>query len=90
MVPYLVVYHWRYFPACGIRVPDLKAAPRVGYVKIKQFQDYTPTPGTLSTAMYVTGLDRDTLQSIHVPRGDRERREQRQTLEKYLTRPRRR
>ncbi|MBM9605127.1 YgiQ family radical SAM protein [Desulfopila inferna] len=26
---------------------------------IRQFQDFTPTPGTLSTAMFVSGLDRD-------------------------------
>ncbi len=28
-------------------------------LQIRKFQDFTPTPGTLSTAMYVTGLNPD-------------------------------
>ena len=51
-------------------------------LKARQYQDFTPTPGTLSTAMYVTGLDRDTLTPIPVAKGAAERRRQRQELEK--------
>ena len=47
----------------------------------RQLQDFTPTPGTLATAMYVTGFDRDTMKPIHVARGSRERRQQRKALE---------
>jgi uncharacterized radical SAM protein YgiQ len=55
---------------------------------VRQFQDFTPTPGTLSTAMYVSGLDRDTLRPIFVPRGRIERRLQREALESVsLKRP---
>jgi hypothetical protein len=46
----------------------------------RQLQDFTPTPGTLSTAMYVTGLDRDTMKPLHVARGAGERRAQRKAL----------
>ena len=48
---------------------------------VSQFQDFTPTPGTLSTAMHITGLGRDSRRPIYVPRGNRERRAQRQVLE---------
>jgi uncharacterized radical SAM protein YgiQ len=33
----------------------------------EQVQDFYPTPGTLSTVMYRTGLDPRTMQPIHVP-----------------------
>jgi radical SAM superfamily enzyme YgiQ (UPF0313 family) len=58
-------------------------------LSIRQFQDFTPTPGTVSTAMYVTGMDRDTPSPIHVPRGAAERRAQRKVLEAILPKPRR-
>jgi uncharacterized radical SAM protein YgiQ len=41
-----------------------------------QVQDFYPTPGTLSTVMYRTGLDPRTMQPIPVP-GEREKRLQR-------------
>jgi uncharacterized radical SAM protein YgiQ len=46
-----------------------------------QAQDFYPTPGTLSTAMYRTGLDPRTMEPIYVPRGDREKRLQRSLLQ---------
>ena len=51
-------------------------------LQVRQFQDFTPTPGTLSTAMYVSGCDRDTGQPIPVARKTSERRAQRRLLEK--------
>ncbi|OIP48631.1 MAG: YgiQ family radical SAM protein [Desulfobacterales bacterium CG2_30_60_27] len=47
----------------------------------RQLQDFTPTPGTLATAMYVAGLHRDTLTPIPVARTTGERRAQRLALE---------
>ena len=44
-----------------------------------QVQDFYPTPGTLSTAMYRTGIDPRTGNSIYVP-GEREKRLQRALL----------
>ncbi|MBN1242165.1 MAG: YgiQ family radical SAM protein, partial [Spirochaetales bacterium] len=46
-----------------------------------QVQDFYPTPGTLATAMYRTGLDPLTLESVHVARGERERAMQRALLQ---------
>ena len=53
-------------------------------IELRQFQDFTPTPGTLATAMYVTGLHRDTEKAIYVARGQSERMKQRRILEKLL------
>lgn len=55
-------------------------------LELTQFQDFTPTPGTLATAMYVTGLHRDTGKPIYVARNHSERMKQRLILEKELHR----
>lgn len=76
--PYLISAH----PGCTVEQMAKMAGKikKLGLVP-RQFQDFTPTPGTMATAMYVSGLDQDG-RPIHVARGDRERRDQRQTLEK--------
>jgi radical SAM superfamily enzyme YgiQ (UPF0313 family) len=56
---------------------------------VRQFQDFTPTPGTISTAMYVSGLDRDNKNDIYVARKTNERRAQRLALEKVKSRGKR-
>lgn len=77
--PYLISAH----PGCTLKeMRDLAQTIKKNGLKARQYQDFTPTPGTLSTAMYVTGLDRDTLTPIPVPKGAAERRRQRQELEK--------
>jgi len=78
--PYLISAH----PGC--RLADMKAmaAKLAGLdLEVRQFQDFTPTPGTIATAMYVAGLDRDSLASIYVARTDNERRQQRKVLEAF-------
>ncbi|GKT09275.1 YgiQ family radical SAM protein [Desulforhabdus sp. TSK] len=76
--PYFISAH----PGCTLQ--DMEALAKkirsLG-LAVRQFQDFTATPGTLATAMYVTGLNRDTLAPLHVPRGGRERRLQRLVLE---------
>jgi uncharacterized radical SAM protein YgiQ len=77
--PYIIASH----PGCTVedmrRLTDfLKDLD----LRVRQFQDFTPTPGTLSTAMYVSGLDRDTGLPIHIPKSSGERRAQRRVLEK--------
>ncbi len=42
-----------------------------------QIQDFYPTPGTISTCMYHTGLDPGTMQKVHVVKSDAERRKRR-------------
>jgi radical SAM superfamily enzyme YgiQ (UPF0313 family) len=44
-----------------------------------QVQDFYPTPGTLSTTMYYTGLDPRTMEAIHVPK-EREKKIQKALL----------
>ncbi len=51
-------------------------------LKIRKFQDFTPTPGTLSTAMYVTGLRLGSKQPLSVPRNQSDRQQQRRVVEK--------
>jgi len=53
----------------------------------EQVQDFYPTPGTLSTAMYYTGLDPFTLNPVHIP-DEREKRLQRALLQPTLNKNR--
>ena len=46
----------------------------------EQTQDFYPTPGTMSTVMYYTGIDPRTMKPIYIAKGDRERRMQRALL----------
>lgn len=76
-VPYIISAH----PGCEMK--DMKILKRdlkrLG-LTARQSQDFTPTPGTISTAMYVTGLDRYIGEKIYVPRKRVERREQRKMI----------
>jgi len=47
----------------------------------EQVQDFYPTPGTLSTCMYYTGLDPRTMEEIYVPRSPHEKELQRALLQ---------
>jgi radical SAM superfamily enzyme YgiQ (UPF0313 family) len=49
----------------------------------EQVQDFYPTPGTISTAMFYTGLDPITLEPVYVPRTPQEKAEQRALLQYY-------
>jgi len=47
----------------------------------EQVQDFCPTPGTLSTTMFYTGLDPMTLEEVHIPRTKNEKAMQRALLQ---------
>ena len=49
----------------------------------EQVQDFYPTPGTISTAMFYTGLDPYTLKPVYVPKAMGEKRLQRLLLQYY-------
>ncbi len=49
-------------------------------LKPRQVQTFIPTPGTLATAMYVSGVDPYTQKPVYVARGERERARQRALL----------
>ena len=39
-------------------------------IKIEQVQNFTPTPMTVSTCMYYTGIDPFTGKAVHIPKGE--------------------
>lgn len=47
----------------------------------RQVQDFYPTPGTLSTCMFYTGLDPDTMNQIYVPKSPHEKAMQRALIQ---------
>jgi len=78
LVPYFISAH----PGAGLReAVELAEYLRDSGFAPDQVQDFYPTPGTLSTAMYWTGLDPATGAAVHVARGERERSMQRALLQ---------
>ena len=81
LVPYLMSGH----PGC-----DLNSAIELAeYLKStghmpEQVQDFYPTPGTLSTCMYYTGLDPRTMKKVYVPKGQKEKAMQRALIQYRL------
>ena len=49
----------------------------------EQVQDFYPTPGTVSTCMFYTGIDPLTMEKVYVPRTAEEKAEQRALLQYY-------
>ena len=47
----------------------------------EQVQDFYPTPGTLSTCMYYTGIDPRTMQPVYVPKDPHEKAMQRALMQ---------
>jgi uncharacterized radical SAM protein YgiQ len=82
-VPYFISSH----PGCTERDMErlVDKVKKMG-LDVRQFQDFTPTPGTISTAMYVSGLDRDSDKKIKVAKGTTARKKQRQILERVTHR----
>jgi uncharacterized radical SAM protein YgiQ len=77
LLPYLMSGH----PGCTLEnMVELAEYLRDNRMYTEQVQDFTPTPMTVSTAMYYTGLDPFTMQPVHVPKG-REKRIQRAMLQ---------
>lgn len=81
VVPYLMSGH----PGCslGDMVEAALSLKRMG-LKVEQVQDFTPTPGTLSTCMYHTGLDPYTGEQVPVAKTDKEKRLQKALLLYHL------
>ncbi|MEN6470849.1 MAG: YgiQ family radical SAM protein [Clostridiaceae bacterium] len=50
----------------------------------EQVQDFYPTPGTLSTCMYYTGLDPRTMEKVYVPRSYEEKAMQRALMQYFM------
>jgi len=80
LVPYLMSSH----PGCTLNdAVDLAVFLKKHGIRPEQVQDFYPTPGTISTAMFWTGLDPYTLQPVFVPRTAEEKKLQRVLLQYY-------
>ena len=73
LIPYFISSH----PGC--RLQDMAELAvqmqRMGY-RLEQIQDFTPTPMTLSTEMYYTGINPETMEPVYVARHPNEKKEQ--------------
>jgi uncharacterized radical SAM protein YgiQ len=70
VVPYLISGH----PGCTLAdMLELALALKALGFMVEQVQDFTPTPGSLSTCMYHTGIDPDSGKAVYVPHTDREK-----------------
>ena len=78
LVPYLMSSH----PGSTLR-DAVKLAEYLNRNKInpQQVQDFYPTPGTVSTCMFYTGLDPFTMKSVYVPHSPKEKAMQRALLQ---------
>ena len=78
LVPYLMSSH----PGSTLRdAIELALYLRRNNIRPEQVQDFYPTPGTLSTAMFYTGLDPRTMKKVYVPRDMHEKALQRALLQ---------
>jgi len=78
VVPYFISSH----PGSGLEdAIELAEFCRDQHFIPQQVQDFYPTPGTVSTCMYYSGIDPRTMEPVYVPRGGREKRMQRALLQ---------
>jgi uncharacterized radical SAM protein YgiQ len=78
---YLLPYFMSGHPGCTISdMVELAEYIRINQLYTEQVQDFTPTPMSVSTCMYYTGLNPFTLRPVHVPR-DHEKRIQRALMQ---------
>jgi radical SAM superfamily enzyme YgiQ (UPF0313 family) len=79
---YLVPYFMSSHPGCGLKeaVELAEYIRDMGY-NPEQVQDFIPTPGTLSTCMYYTGLDPRTMEKVYVPKSPHEKAMQRALMQ---------
>ncbi|MBR5542921.1 MAG: YgiQ family radical SAM protein [Oscillospiraceae bacterium] len=78
LVPYFISSH----PGCTLRdaVSLAEYLNSIGHMP-EQVQDFYPTPGTVATCMYYTGLDPMTMEKVYVPKDSREKAMQRALLQ---------
>jgi len=78
LVPYLMSSH----PGSSLKeAVELAEYLRDNRIQPEQVQDFYPTPGTLATCMFYTGLDPRTMEKVYVPRSPEEKAMQRALLQ---------
>ena len=78
LVPYLMSSH----PGCDMKeaVKLAEFVRDLGYMP-EQVQDFYPTPSTISTCMYYTGIDPRTGEAVYVPKNPHEKEMQRALIQ---------
>ncbi|MDD3401562.1 MAG: YgiQ family radical SAM protein [Eubacteriales bacterium] len=80
-VPYLMSSH----PGCRLEdAVQLTIFLKEHDMRPQQVQDFYPTPGTMSTCMYYTGMDPRTGERIYVPFTEQDKQMQRALMQYYL------
>lgn len=80
LVPYLMSSH----PGSSLKeAVELAVFLKKMGIRPEQVQDFYPTPGTVSTCMYYTGLDPYTMKEVYVARDPHEKALQRALLQYY-------
>ena len=80
LVPYLMSSH----PGSTLDdAIELALFLKKEHIKPEQVQDFYPTPGTISTCMFYTGLDPYTLKEVYVAKDPRDKALQRALLQSY-------
>lgn len=78
LVPYLMSSH----PGSTLSdAIDLALYLKKEHIRPEQVQDFYPTPSTLSTVMYYTGLDPRTMETVYVPKNPHEKAMQRALMQ---------
>ena len=78
LVPYLMSSHPGSTLGSAIR---LARYLKTNHINPQQVQDFYPTPGTVSTCMYYTGIDPRTMKPVYVAKSAEEKRMQRALLQ---------
>jgi len=80
LVPYLMSSH----PGSTLKnAVELAVYLKKNNIRPEQVQDFYPTPGTISTAMFYTGLNPLTGEKVYVPKSPEEKQMQRALLQYY-------
>jgi uncharacterized radical SAM protein YgiQ len=80
LVPYLMSSH----PGSTLKdAVELALFLKREHLRPEQVQDFYPTPGTISTCMFYTGLNPYTLKEVYIPRTDKEKAMQRALLQYF-------
>ena len=81
LVPYLMSSH----PGSTLKeAVELALFLKKRHIRPEQVQDFYPTPGTISTCMFYTGLDPYTMEPVYVAKSPQEKAMQRALLQYYL------
>ncbi len=87
LVPYLMSSH----PGSTIKdAIELAQFLKENGIRPEQVQDFYPTPGTISTCMFYTGLDPYTMEEVYVARTPEEKSAQRALLQYFMPKNQRR